>query len=490
MSDPARSVRSMTNSGKPSYHCDACGWSSPKWVGRCGNCQEWASVVELPAAPTLHSPSRTTAAPLPITQVSGGPPRRLRTGVAEFDRVLGGGLVPGSVLLLAGEPGVGKSTLLLAVLGSLARSGSRALYVTGEEAVAQVRDRAERIGVLADELYLAGQAHTQAVARQAAQISPAVLVVDSIATMISDDAAGAAGGVTQLRAASAALIALAKQRELATILVGHVTKDGSIAGPRAMEHLVDVVLEVEGERHQRLRIVRTVKNRYGPTDEVGCFELGDDEVREVADPSGLFLVQRNSPVPGTCVTAVREGRRPLLAEIQALAVSAAGSPRRVTAGMDSARAGLVLAVLERHTGISLAKYDVYLAPVGGARLREPAVDLALALAMFGCVQDVALPLGWLAFGEVGLSGDLRGVGGARSRVSEAARAGITDVVLPRADATAAGEVAGVRLHPASGLAEALLAVPFLPGCQPASSRVTAVGPRALRVVSGEQAQAG
>lgn len=489
MSDPSRSLPFMSGAARSGFECQACGWSTGKWVGRCAGCQQWGTVSEvapMPAGARLTMPLGGYEPALPVADIATTDAQAQLTGVAEFDRVLGAGLVPGAVLLLAGEPGVGKSTLLLDVLANLARVGKKSLYVTGEESVAQVRNRAERIGALTPGLFLAGQAQVAAVAKQVSQVKPEVLVVDSIATMVGDPAAGLPGGVAQLRAASAGLIQLAKDNGLATILVGHVTKEGTIAGPRAMEHLVDVVLSFEGDRHDRLRLLRSVKNRYGPTDEVGCFELTDRGIRGLPDPSGLFLVERRYPTAGTCITAALEGRRPLLSEIQALVVPAASSPRRVTSGLDASRVALVLAVLERLTQLPLSRYDTYLATVGGARLREPANDLAAALAVFGSVRDLALPLGWAAFGEVGLAGDLRAGPGARARLSEAARLGVTDIVLPRQEFEAVGELAGLNLHPASNLGQALAAIPFTPGrAQPEPAEVVA-GPRALRLVAAGQ----
>ena len=287
-----------------------------------------------------------------------------------------------------------------------------------------------------------------------------LLVVDSIQTMTSAGVDGVVSGVTQVREATSALIRLAKERRMACILVGHVTKDGGIAGPRTLEHLVDVVLSFEGDRHARLRMVRAVKNRYGPTDEVGCFELGEEGLVALADPSGLFVTDRAEPVPGTCVTVALEGRRPLLAEIQALVVPAAGSvPRRTTSGMDAARIAMVLAVLERRESVPMSRYDTYIAPVGGARLVEPACDLAVALAVNGSVRDMSVPVGWVAFGEVGLAGDVRRVPGARQRVMEAARLGMTDVILPRGDGASLGDL-GVRVHPVDDLSGALRLMPW------------------------------
>lgn len=417
---------------RPAYRCAECGWTTAKWVGRCGECQAWGTVEEA-GGPVIRSiaPGPVTAPAQPIGEVEAGGAQSRPTGVAELDRVLGGGLVAGAVVLLAGEPGVGKSTLLLEAAASCARAGQRALYVTGEESAAQVRLRAERVGAMADGLYLAAETELSAVLGHIEAMAPDVLVIDSVQTIATAEAEGAAGGVTQVREVAAAITRVAKDRGLATVLVGHVTKDGSIAGPRLLEHLVDVVLHFEGERHHRLRMVRAVKNRYGPTDEVGCFDLGEEGLTGLPDPSGLFLSQRAEPVAGTCVTVTLEGRRPLVAEVQALvAATALPSPRRATSGLDSSRVAMVLAVLERRGRVGLGQRDVYAATVGGVRLGEPAADLAVALAVAGATGDLALPQGTVAIGEVGLAGEVRPVPGVERRLAEAARLGFTLAMVP------------------------------------------------------------
>ena len=330
---------------RPAYRCQECGHTAPRWVGRCPECQAWGTVAEVGAAPVGLRP--VTAGPVsaparPIAEIDVEAARSRPTGVGELDRVLGGGLVPGAVLLLAGEPGVGKSTLLLEVAHRYAAGGSRpALVVTGEESAAQVRLRAERTGALSDRLFLAAETDLSAVLAHLDAVSPGLLVVDSVQTIASPAVEGAAGGVTQVRAVAAALIAAAKERGMATVLVGHVTKDGAIAGPRVLEHLVDVVLHFEGERHSTLRLVRAVKNRFGPADEVGCFALTDGGIEGLADPSGLFLSRRSEPVPGTCVTVTVEGRRPLLAEVQALVASSTlATPRRAVSRQYKARVAM------------------------------------------------------------------------------------------------------------------------------------------------------
>lgn len=393
---------------------------------------------------------------LPIAHVDAEAARARPTGVDELDRVLGGGLVPGAVVLLAGEPGVGKSTLLLEVAAAYSGPDSPTLVVTGEESAAQVRLRAGRIGALADDMYLAAETDLGAVLGQLDVVKPAMLVLDSVQTISSPEIDGAAGGVTQVRGVAATLIRIAKERDIATVLVGHVTKDGSIAGPRVLEHLVDVVLHFEGDRHSPLRLVRAVKNRYGPSDEIGCFEMHDGGIRGLADPSGLFLSRRQEPVPGTGVTVTLEGRRPLVAEVQALvATSALPSPRRATSGLDSSRVAMVLAVLERRGRIRLAGSDVYTATVGGVRLAEPAADLALALAVASAATDLPLPVDMIAVGEVGLSGDVRPVSGLHRRLTEAARLGFRTALVPSG---AESMPKGMRVIEVTDIREALRAV--------------------------------
>lgn len=420
---------------KPGYTCSECGCTAPQWLGRCPECQAWGTVVE--AGASRAALRRFTAGPVSapavrIRDIDVQAARARPTGVAELDRVLGGGLVPGAVVLLAGEPGVGKSTLLLEVAARYAERGDQpALIVTGEESAAQVRLRAERTGSIHDRLYLAAETDLSALLAHIDEVSPGLLVVDSVQTISAATVDGSAGGVTQVRAVAAALIAVAKERGIATVLVGHVTKDGSIAGPRLLEHVVDVVLQFEGDKHSSLRLVRAVKNRYGPAEEVGCFELGDAGIVGLPDPSGLFLSQRSQPVPGTCVTVTVEGRRPLLAEVQALAAtSTLPSPRRAVSGLDSARASMVLAVLDKRAGISLASLDVFTATVGGVRVVEPAADLALALAVGSSARDRALPGDLVAIGEVGLAGDIRRVNGVGRRLAEAARLGFGHALVP------------------------------------------------------------
>jgi DNA repair protein RadA/Sms len=372
-----------------------------------------------------------TAAAQPIAEVDAKNSISRPTGLGELDRVLGGGIVPGAVVLLTGEPGVGKSTLLLAAASDSATVAHRSLYITGEESAAQVRLRADRVGALRPNLLLAAENDLNAVIGHIEAVNPSLLVIDSVQTISSADVEGSAGGVTQVREVAAALIRVAKERGMAMILVGHVTKDGTIAGPRLLEHLVDVVLHVEGDRHGTLRMVRAIKNRYGPTDDIGCFEMREEGLVGLPDPSGLFLTRRAEPVAGTCVTVSLEGSRPMLVEVQAL-VTGDGipSPRRATSGLDSSRVAMTMAVLEGRASVPLAKSEVYVATVGGVRVTEPATDLAVALSIAGAKLDKALPSNAVAFGEVGLGGEVRRVSGGERRLAEAARLGFTLALVP------------------------------------------------------------
>ncbi len=449
-------MATKSTAARTAYRCSGCGWATLKWVGRCGECQAWGTVEEVGATPVRTLSSSPTTPAVPIAQVDVAKARSSSTGVSEFDRVLGGGLVPGSVVLMAGEPGIGKSTLALDIAARRARSGHTVLYVCAEESAAQVRLRAERIDAVAPALFLAAETDLATVLGQIESVQPSLVIVDSVQTVASADVEGAAGNVAQVRAVASALIHAAKSRNIATLLVGHVTKDGAIAGPRVLEHLVDVVVQFEGERHSRLRLVRAVKNRFGATDEVGCFDLGDRGIVGLPDPSRLFLTSRDRAVPGTCVTVTLEGRRPLVTEVQALVTGTpAGSPRRTTSGVDSSRLAMILAVLTKRSGLDVLGSDCYASTVGGVRLGEPAADLAIALAVAGARLDVALAQGTVAFGEVGLAGDLRPVTGAPRRLAEAARIGFHRAVVPHGSCAEGATPAGIRVIEAGTLAEAV-----------------------------------
>jgi DNA repair protein RadA/Sms len=410
----------------PSFRCTECGWTSIKWVGRCGECQAWGTVLDdAENAPSPRSvvPIRVSAGRTakPITDIVSDDVTHWPSGIAEFDRVLGGGIVPGAAILLSGEPGVGKSTLLLEVASRAAANGMRVLYISAEESVNQVRMRAARTGALQPSLYLAAETDLAVILGQIDQVDPQLVIVDSVQTVASSTSDGLAGGPSQVREVASTLIRVSKDRNLPVLLVGHVTKDGTIAGPRLLEHLVDVVLQFEGDRQTALRFVRSQKNRFGPTDEVGCFEMTGDGIAEVADPSGLFLSRARQPVSGTCVTIAAEGRRVLPVEIQALIVkSSAPMPRRVVNGVDSSRVAMLLAVLERRASLALSTFDVYVSTVGGIRVTEPGAASAY--------KNKALPGTTAAIGEISLAGEVRPASSVKQRIAEAKRLGFSTVL--------------------------------------------------------------
>ena len=416
---------------KTEFKCSECGWTTVKWAGRCGECQAWGSLDE-PSGTTKEVRAlklNESQAARPITEIETGESQSQPTMVGEFDRVLGGGLVPGAAILLSGEPGVGKSTLLLEVASRLAKQGKRVLYVSAEESASQVKLRAQRTNALTPNLYLAAETDLATVLGQVEAIRPELFIVDSVQTVASSDIDGVAGMPAQVREVAANLIRTAKQNEIPLLLVGHVTKDGSIAGPRTLEHLVDVVCHFEGDRQTSLRFIRTLKNRFGPTDEVGCFELTGEGILEVPDPSALFVSGSQNPVSGTCITVTVEGKRALIAEIQALVVqSTAPQPRRVTNGVDSSRVAMILAVLERRAGISVSDKDVYVSTVGGMKITEPAADLAIAIAIASAVKDKPVANQIAAFGEISLAGEIRGVTNGAQRSQEALRLGHPKVI--------------------------------------------------------------
>ena len=439
------------------YRCSGCGYEAAKWLGRCPECQEWGSFEErgAPVKPAIQrvAAGAPSAPARPIGEVDVEAARARHTGVSELDRVLGGGLVPGAVVLLAGEPGVGKSTLLLEVAYQWAKTVDRSLYVTGEESAGQVRLRAERTGNVHDRMYLAAESDLSAILGHVDDVKPGMLIVDSVQTMASPQVDGSPGGVTQVRAVTSGLVALAKERGLPVVLVGHVTKDGSVAGPRVLEHLVDVVLQFEGDKHSTLRMLRGIKNRFGASDEIGCFELQEEGIVGVPDPSGLFMSRTAEPVSGTAITVSMEGKRPLLGEVQALvSATAAPQPRRAVSGLDSARVAMVLAVLEKRGGLKLGDKDVYAATVGGMKITEPGIDLALVLALTSSFEDVALSPRLVSVGEVGLAGEIRRVPSVGRRLAEAARLGFTHALVPP---DSGKPPAGIRVLEVANVADAL-----------------------------------
>jgi DNA repair protein RadA/Sms len=439
----------MAKPSKTTFVCQNCGSVSPRWVGKCPSCGEWNTLTEetdaiAPPGTGLarHSSGRVIA--LEGLKGSTQEAPRFSTGIGELDRVTGGGIVPGSALLIGGEPGIGKSTLLLQLAATLARAGRRAVYFSGEEAAAQVRLRAERLGLADAPVALACETSlAHILATLEAGPAPDLIVVDSIQTLWAEAIEAAPGTVSQVRAAAQALIRHAKNAGSALLLVGHVTKDGQIAGPKVIEHMVDTVLYFEGDRGHTYRILRAVKNRFGATDEIGVFEMASEGLREIANPSELFLGDRHASSPGAAVFAGIEGTRPLLVEIQALvAPSSLGTPRRAVVGWDSSRLSMLLAVLEARTGLSFAGQDVYLNVAGGLRINEPAADLAAAAALVSSLSGVAIPRHRVHFGEVSLSGAISGVPLMGTRLKEAQKLGFRQAVLP-----AQGELdtAGLKL---------------------------------------------
>ena len=443
----------MAKPAPSSFTCTACGASHKKWAGRCEACGAWNSIVE--EAPLSDGPaSRTLGAAkgrmvaLTTLATEEAPPPRAASGLDELDRVLGGGLVPASAILVGGDPGIGKSTLLLQAAARFARKGLSCLYVSGEEAAAQVRMRAERLGLSDAPVRLAAETNLRDILTTLDATRPDLAIIDSIQTMWADHVEAAPGSVSQVRSAAHELVSFAKRRGTAVVLVGHVTKEGQIAGPRVVEHMVDTVLYFEGERGHQFRILRAVKNRFGPADEIGVFEMTGGGLAEVANPSALFLSERGQATPGSAVFAGIEGTRPVLTEIQALvAPSPLGTPRRTVVGLDAGRLSTILAVLESRCGIPFAGLDVFLNVAGGMRVSEPAADLAVAAALLSAREDVALPADMVVFGEISLSGALRPVGQAENRLKEAQKLGFSQAVAPERSRIETGDGMRVRKMP-------------------------------------------
>ena len=484
---------------KTVYVCSNCGEEWPKWAGQCRGCGQWGTLeqnVVLAKSSTrgaggtavrgIGGYGRPASPAKPIGQYSTERAVRLPTGVGEFDRVLSGGIVPGAVILLAGEPGIGKSTLLLEVAAQIAQGtvspspdaggnsrlrlvspdspnpatadaeGKTVLYLTGEETAEAVLSRAKRIGGVADNLYLAAETQVSQALAQIETISPDLTIIDSIQTLTDPTMDTSIGGPAQVREVAARLIDAAKSRHMALVLVGHVTKDGAVAGPRTLEHLVDVVCQFEGERTGELRLLRAVKNRYGPTDAVGFFQMVESGIEGIEDPSGLFLSKTAEPVPGACVTMSLEGRRALPIEIEALATPiAGGSPRRTVSGLDYSRTAMMLAVLQARLKLPFGTLDAYVSTVGGARAVEPAVDLAVALAAASAVTGQVIDPGLVAFGEVSLTGEIRSCTSASRRIAEAARLGFTGAIVPAAAAGGLQAPRGFKIQAAANLREAM-----------------------------------
>jgi DNA repair protein RadA/Sms len=440
----------------PAFSCTACGASHTKWSGRCEACGEWNSIQE--DAPLSSGPARASlgaargrAIALTDLATEEAPPPRAVSGLEELDRVLGGGLVPGSAVLVGGDPGIGKSTLLLQAAARFAGTGLGCLYISGEEASSQVRMRAQRLGLAKAPVRLGAETALRDILTTLEAERPGLAVIDSIQTMWSDNVDSAPGSVSQVRAAAHELTSFAKRRGTAVILVGHVTKEGQIAGPRVVEHMVDTVLYFEGERGHQFRILRAVKNRFGPADEIGVFEMTGGGLAEVSNPSALFLSERDRPAPGSVVFAGIEGTRPVLTEFQALVAPTPHSqPRRSVVGWDGGRLAMILAVLESRCGIPFAGLDVYLNVAGGMKIADPAADLAVAAALLSAREDAALPADCVVFGEISLSGALRPVGQTENRLKEAEKLGFSSAIVPRR--SKAGGT-GLSLRPMDDLAQ-------------------------------------
>ena len=445
---------------KTVYACTECGGASPKWQGQCPHCGAWNTLVESVAAPAptrFQSVAGARSPVRPLASIVARESPRVPSGLDEFDRVLGGGLVPGGVILLGGDPGIGKSTLLLQAGASLGAS-HRVLYVTGEESAEQIALRAERLGLVNAPVELLAEVQLEAIVAAIGETRPEVVVVDSIQTVYTETLTSAPGSVSQVRECAAQLTRLAKQRGIVVVFVGHVTKEGAIAGPRVLEHIVDTVLYFEGDPHSAFRLVRAIKNRFGAANELGVFAMTERGLRGVSNPSALFLSQHANNVPGSSIVATLEGSRPLLVEVQALVDPVQGGvPRRLAVGLDAQRLALLLAVLHRHGGVETAGYDVFVNAVGGVRILEPAADLAVLTAIDSSLKNRALPAKSIVFGEVGLAGEIRPVQRGLERIREAAKLGFTTMVVPSANKPKQG-IEGVRVISVDRVDEALAAL--------------------------------
>ncbi len=424
---------------KTNFVCQECGHASQKWLGKCPACESWNTMVEETFIPPAKAvPAYTSgASPMPINTITADREgTRIGTGIGELDLVLGGGLVSGSLVLVGGEPGIGKSTLLLQICSALS-GGGNVLYISGEESERQLKMRADRLSISSDSVYILSETNMDAAMLHVEALSPAVLIVDSIQTMFTPSVTSASGSVSQVREITLRLMRYAKETGTAVFLVGHVTKEGAIAGPRVLEHMVDCVLYFEGDRHQSYRILRAVKNRFGSTNEIGVFDMGEKGLCEVLNPSAMLLSERPQNAPGSAVFCCLEGSRPLLAEVQALvSPTGFGIPRRMASGIDLGRVNLLIAVLEKRVGINLQNQDAYINVIGGLRIDETAADLSVAAAIFSSHKAITIPPQMVFLGEIGLTGELRSITGAEKRVAEAVRLGFRDIVLPKDNAKA------------------------------------------------------
>ena len=443
---------------KTIYACQSCGFQSPKWLGKCPDCNQWNSLVEERIERALHPRGQLTLGvkeePSPIPEISTAEEGRTLSGIGEFDRVLGGGLVTGSVILIGGDPGIGKSTLLLQAFAALSQRGLICLYVTGEESQRQIKMRAERLGITSPSLLILCETSLERIMEQVKKVKPSVLVIDSIQTIFTSTLPSAPGTIGQVRESCGSIIVLAKKTGLITFLIGHVTKDGSIAGPRVLEHMVDTVLYFEGERGHNFRILRAVKNRFGSTNEIGVFEMKEAGLREVSNPSEIFLLERPLQVPGSAVVCSMEGTRPILVELQALvSPSFLAIPRRTTIGVDHNRVALLVAVLEKKMGVKLFNQDIFVNVAGGVHVDEPAVDLGIIAAVASSYQEKAVEPQTVLFGEVGLAGEIRGIAQAEARVKEAGKLGFKRCILPLSNSSQLSHIKNPELTGVNSLAE-------------------------------------
>jgi DNA repair protein RadA/Sms len=443
------------------YCCQTCGYQSPKWMGKCPDCGTWDSIVEERAAVGLfrNAAGKSTVpqnSPVPIDTIALENENRLLTGIQEFDRVLGGGLVPGTLVLVGGDPGIGKSTLMLQALYGLANQGKRVLYVSGEESNQQIRLRSQRLTAVSSELMVAAEVEIDAILAMIQTAGARVVVIDSIQTMYNPELTSAPGSVSQVREATVRLMLTAKKTGIPIFLVGHVTKEGAIAGPKLLEHMVDTVLYFEGERNHIFRILRAVKNRFGSTNEIGVFEMKDQGLDEVANPSAVFLSERPANAPGSAVTASMEGTRPILVELQALASGTSfGTPRRTILGLDSNRVALLAAVMEKQLGMHLMGYDIFMNVAGGVKVIEPAVDLAIVSAIASSFLDKPIVDGTIVLGEVGLTGEVRAIGQVDTRIAEAGKMGFHRCVVPQGNFKRIREIDGIKVAGIKSVAEAV-----------------------------------
>lgn len=451
----------MANAKKTTgFFCQECGYESSKWMGQCPGCKSWNTLVEEPVKRISRasgiSHGQTAAVPVPIQQIDLKQDDKILTGIGELDRVLGGGIVPGSLTLVGGDPGIGKSTLLLQVCYQLAQTGQKVLYISGEESARQIKMRADRIGKFAKELYVLCETNLDLIRDILEREKPVVAVIDSIQTMYRETVSSAPGSVSQVREATGLLLQLAKGSGIAIYIVGHVTKDGTVAGPRVLEHMVDTVLYFEGDRHVAHRLLRGVKNRFGATDEIGVFEMAENGLKEVTNPSEYMLNGRPQDAAGSVVSSVVEGTRPILLEVQALVCrSNFGIPRRQAAGTDFNRLNLLMAVLEKRVGLQISDHDAYVNLAGGMRITEPAMDLGIVLAVVSSFKNRAIDEHTLCFGEVGLSGEVRAVSMAEGRIKEAKKLGFTTCILPAANLVKMKKIEGIELLGVSNVQEAI-----------------------------------